>query len=443
MKHSFFIFTAKAFLLLQFLMNSSYAQIHEEHFSEPSTDLFTKKEDIRKIVLNKMSKQGKILYLLEENYLSQWYLASSDSSTQDDNAMCLVTRERLRFKRSYSDYIDSRWFGIKQDIDNTAALQKAIDYAEQHKIYKVYIPSGTYMVENLKIKSGITLEGTSLNGFGTILKRINKKYPLLSAEGKSILSKAPKPVTDFKIINIQFQNNDILSETPMILLKVAYNFKLQNCKFVGKGFQMLLWEAFDSVLERCRFEWGGNTNDLNSCSVEIASTDRSNGGETLEYTNNIYFNDCVFESNFGKAIKFTGKNSNEIYFKNLKIESKNNINSEHISIQNATNILFNNCQLTSRLITSSQISIKNSNYIRGEIFLEFFPDSYGNYNQSIVEAENIEGSSLDIYIYKLPKLLHYTGKIIKLPVNQKLSNVNFYYPYIDNNTLNMDIHNMK
>lgn len=88
--------------------------------------------------------------------------AWDSSSTESDNSGTTIkpsifTTEPGRWKRQISNSINVKWFGAKADTitDAKAAFEAAFNYVPTNGV--IYVPNGTYLVENAYFPSGKTI----------------------------------------------------------------------------------------------------------------------------------------------------------------------------------------------------------------------------------------------------------------------------------------------
>jgi len=65
------------------------------------------------------------------------------------------------WRRQYSGMVNATWFGVRGDgvTDETANMQKAVDFCEGTSGPKLYIPPGEYLIEQVQFGSYLTVEG--------------------------------------------------------------------------------------------------------------------------------------------------------------------------------------------------------------------------------------------------------------------------------------------
>lgn len=104
------------------------------------------------------------------------YWATDPHGQGDDGGIVIEAPNGWRVRR-YDGPVDARWFGLmpKSDENQTATLQRAIDSAYQSgKTETVSIPMGEYLVANLLIRDGVSIEGAGMRD--TILRLYDPSY---------------------------------------------------------------------------------------------------------------------------------------------------------------------------------------------------------------------------------------------------------------------------
>ena len=216
-------------------------------------------------------------------------------------------------------------------------------------VNKVIIPSGTYRIaDDIDIpRNNISIVGNSYRDTTLVF---DFGYSM-SFEGTTLTqSGTHKDFFTLQNLKLQAQNYNDECETPFLKLICCSYVYIINCWIAGKGKQVLLWECFDSRFLNTDVEWGGSATDANVMGIELRST---NGGDnslaTYEYTNNIYFQGCRFESHVGTCIGSTGNNTNKIIFESCKFESFNCLSQNAISFKHCATIYFTNCIIAGEL----------------------------------------------------------------------------------------------
>ncbi|NBA76813.1 hypothetical protein GOQ04_14745 [Emticicia sp. ODNR4P] len=333
----------------------------------------------------------------ESSISGRFLIDRTDKDTLEDVGTVVVREDGIRLKRQIeNDYIDAKWFGVVPNAtyDQSLAIKYAINSAVRTGIYRVKFPTGKFRCKNIEIPDDVIIEGSGLLS-RTQFERFDEN-PIFIAKGKSVLNANHDPVRKFQFKNLVIHTRDIDTINPAVWLEVAYEFVFEKVNFFGTGRQLLLWEGFDSVFDRCRFDWGGSSTNPNVIGVELASTDRGLGGESLEYTNNIYFNDCVFEAYVGLAMKSTGSNTSKLFFKNLKMESLNCLGT-HLDLSSCVDVHFNELYMGSQNTNDHPIKLSNSANVYGKISFDYFPSVSGTINKEPILLFELRASKLDFF----------------------------------------------
>ena len=122
-------------------------------------------------------------------------------------------------------------------------------------------------------------------------------------------------------------------------------------------------------------------------------------GSGYEFTNQIHFTGCVFESFYGTAIASTGTNTNEIFFQNTKIESLQT-NKPLLTFTDTNMVHFGGLQVYSKGTATNtidaQIVLSNCNTVGGIVYLEH--GTGGATLTNYVKIENSEAVNLDVML---------------------------------------------
>lgn len=300
--------------------------------------------------------------------------------------------ELLQNKFKNLDYVNIKDLGAKGDgkTDDTFAFQMAITMNAK----KIIVPGGTYLITKaLEFNENTEIVGTAYRN--TIISFTDTGS--FNFTGTTLLqSGTHKKFLTFR--NLRLQNNNSKERTnPFVKLICCDYVKFYDCWIYGLGRQILLWECFDSRFTNTDIEWGGSYTYQNLFGIELRSS------EGYEYTNNIYFTGCRFESYPGTCLGTTGENTNKITFHNCKFESYNCLSNKHLNITKASSIYFKSCFFAGDLGNTY-----NCVYL-DQVF-DFEIDGF-------IEHSNVKGIA-----YKNKKFLYASGsgkRIINITLNNK------------------------
>lgn len=240
--------------------------------------------------------------------------------------------ELLQNRFKHLDYVNVKDLGAKGDgvSDDTFAFEEAIKLG----VGKIVVPDGTYLITKaLELNENTEITGTS---YRKSIITFNKSGSF-NFTGTSLMNNGTHKKF-LTIRNLRLQNNDSSERsTPFINLICCDYVKIYDSWIYGLGKQLLLWECFDSRIYNTDIEWGGSYSDANVFGIELKS------GDSYEFTNNIYFSGCRFESYPGTCIGTKGENTNKITFHQCKFESYNCLSNKHINITKASSIYFKSC----------------------------------------------------------------------------------------------------
>lgn len=287
-----------------------------------------KNDVIKTLGYNAINDGGSGLYLIKER----------TNEHVEDNALIHFVGEGLVAELLGKDEINVKVLGAKGDgiTDDTLPIRIACE-----NFKRVLFPEGNYLIT----------EPISLND-NTELKGLSYRAASLKFDENGSLDFIGTSITSggiqkrfLTIDSLELSSNYTSVRTnPFLKLVCCAYVKIQNSWIYGMGRQVLMWECFDSRVTNTDFEWGGSSEDSTISGLELRST---NGGDTsnpsYEYTNNIYFYGCRFESHPGTCIMATGENTNKIFFTSCKFESFNCLNQKCINITKANNIYFKSC----------------------------------------------------------------------------------------------------
>lgn len=278
------------------------------------------------------------------------------------------------------------------ETDDSGMINRAISDAFTTGIKVVRLAGKEYSLKNtVNLKKGINLIGAGMDN--TIIKRA-ANVVAIKAEGDSVLStNNPRTRNDIVIMEgFTFHGADYLADyMQLIACGLIY---VQKCRFIAMtGRQVYMKECMDSRFNNCLFEWGGST-DGTLPAIELASGDNV----TYEYTNQIHFVGCRWETYRGTAVMTTGSNTNEIYFRDCKMESLIS-NSPHVVLQNANAVNLGTLNICSRgsvgQTLSSQVVMDNCKGIYGMLWLEH-TGTIDTASAKIDKFVDIKNSSSDI-----------------------------------------------
>ena len=295
----------------------------------------------------------------------------------DEMFLIALADENLVAELIHGDSINLKQIGIvsdgSEDVSDviTAALSKCD---------KLIFESGTYYINDT-----INIEKNNVTLLGTSYRNVHLSFGAsgsINFVGTSILNSGTH--RDFLTLeNLHLKNyNTERRETPFLNLICCSYIKMINCWIYGKGKQILMWECFDSRILNTDFEWGGDNSD-SYIGLELRST---NGGDSnnpsYEYTNNIYFYGCRFESHVGKCVASTGTNTNKIIFESCKFESFNCLQQNALRFISTNTLYFTDC-----IFGGSLANTKNYVYIDG--CNDFKIDGFGEHSQGTYSGKKL------------------------------------------------------
>jgi hypothetical protein len=248
------------------------------------------------------------------------------------------------------------------ETDDTARIQRAINSFPSAGGVLEFDSDNYYISSTITLKSGITLEGRGWQS--TLIKRTANVVGFASI-GTSILAPNPAQNVNIRLKGIRFHGGDFSSD---LFQFQANSFVFVNeCRFSScTGRAILAQELFDSRFFNCYFDWIGST-DGTIPGIDLKS------GSGYEYTNQIHFVGCDFESYRGTALQTTGVNTNEIFLTDCKFESGQSV-VPHVIFDNAYTVFLDNVTFTSNGVSGQTIPkvlhIKNTTRVYGIIFME-------------------------------------------------------------------------
>lgn len=222
-------------------------------------------------------------------------------------------------------YVTPEMFGANGNgvSDDTEAIQNAIDYAKDNKVF-VKLGLKTYCInDTLTLHESSTVLGVNRGGKNTeddfsttVIRRISDK-PIFNASG----------LRNVYLSDITF-NDSVDCTQPQIIFKSMYMFHFNNLFFSSKATHLQFEnQCFDSRLDNCFF--GASSN------VAVDFIDATDGRTGC---NEINFNDCHWEHYTNTALRI-GRYNHDIRFNNCKFESIYTSNCNVIEIY-GSNIYF-------------------------------------------------------------------------------------------------------
>ncbi|HEX2065455.1 MAG TPA: hypothetical protein VHI93_01445 [Candidatus Thermoplasmatota archaeon] len=235
---------------------------------------------------------------------------------------------------------DVHAYGVPEDPneDATAGLQAALNAANAAGGGAVVLRSRRYRYTSLTLYPGVWIQGQGWTrqggGNGTRLVRIANSVGLALA-GTSVGGGGGSHKRSPALRDLYLDGGGYAAD----LCQFSYvdflqfqNVHVGSC--AGRAIKLV--EVFDSRFLNVNFDSCGSATlpvvELNSPS---------------EFTNQIHFTNCDFESYAGTCILTSGSNTNECYFVSCKFESTLS-NTYHIDLQGAANFAFVTCAFTSR-----------------------------------------------------------------------------------------------
>jgi hypothetical protein len=181
-------------------------------------------------------------------------------------------------------------------------------------------------------------------------------------------------------------------------------FNFRECKISGVfGRALYAKESFDSRLTNTDMEWVGSSDGT------LAGIELYGGDADFEFTNQIHFIGCRFETFLGTMLSISGNNTNEIFFTNVKFESFIS-KQKPIVIKKANAIHFDGVNIFTHgqdgtKTIPCQIEINNCKGVFGTFFLEHggVPGSTSCNLQKFVDIIGSANIKLYTYIYSNEK----------------------------------------
>ena len=292
-------------------------------------------------------------------------------------------------------------------------IENAITYAKNNRLKEVYLASKDYILnDTLVIPTGIKLIGCGWERddiSGTrILRNGNFTAIMCLPYEKNETIYHSQGIEFHNICFIDYNSNNV--EDFMYCEKNSM-MVFSNCWFRGMySNQIVLAEVMDSRFYNCAFEESrGETSVKLISNIESLVT-----GYMLEYTNQIMFTDCRWESYLNSAVINEGQNTNEIYFNNCKMESFFS-NTQHLSLNSCAVINFNGLQICSGTTETVDciVLLKECYGVFGTIIAEHSGSSAEI--DSFVKLDNPNNN--DIYVYLYEGASKITGNVVNVVNN--------------------------
>lgn len=216
---------------------------------------------------------------------------------------------------------------------------------------RVYVPAGAYMVTAsaaLQMNNRVTLFGPAREG-GAVFSR-NGHHPMVTSYGVSILDDPTGAghIRRWKLEDLSFEGAfaGTVYAAPILDIRASSICEINNVRF-SQSLQQLVkaYEFFDSRIYNCRFT---HADDTTSTYYAVEMMSGSDGLDTYEFTNQIHFENCVWEENVGRSLRCANFITNEIWFSKCKVENLTCNESMQWSFQSGSNILFDQVQFTSK-----------------------------------------------------------------------------------------------
>ena len=329
--------------------------------------------------------------------------------------------------------INTKMFGtVGNGVDDDSVyIQKAINYCHTYLFNYVYIPSGTYLINApINVYSNIVIEGNYSSyptKQGTILLR-NTNVSIFNLTGDPYSQINGNNISNVIIKNmlLRTESDTFINTGKIYMFRTIYN-AFENVHFSGNGYALVFDKAsYDMRFNNCSFT--GNAN-ISTCN---AQDDQFN---TAEYysTNNIYFNDCRWESYTTGPLIELNNYSSAIVLNNPKFEGTLADGSALIKCnENNSTIIVNSAMVT--MLTGSNCSlidlqsvIKSRFEIYGVLYVESTTKPFIILNDvssthiTVNPTLNTNNYNLDYYIENSANIDKYT-----IVVDGSLATSNYY-----------------
>jgi hypothetical protein len=202
-------------------------------------------------------------------YNNKWETIVNNDNPSFRSSKLKKTSKKDNYKISSKAIIKAEKFGVSEkNRDNSAALQKAIDYCTRNN-KKLFISNGTYFLQDLKITCSIIgEEQTTLK----LLKKTKNHLAEITTKG------------DIIIQNIIFDGNRTQQEAPE-LMENTEGLSLYSLVQIKEGFNEI-------TIEDCRFE--------NSIQGGINLMDKAD----YPQQGNMNINRCLFQNLRTEGIRY-------------------------------------------------------------------------------------------------------------------------------------------
>lgn len=288
-------------------------------------------------------------------------------------------------------------YGAKGDgtTDDSNAVRAAISAASAVGGGTILFPvtANGYVIHNVALPSNVRLKGGVGGGRtgGTLIKRTSN-VPIFTATGATVLSNG-EHLYNVELEDLRINGADL--SNPALDIAAVSSFRMRRVFVTACGGQWIrALEVFDARFVDCEFTWGGNTAGTTP-GFEAAS------GSGYEYTNQLHFLQCRFESYRGTAFATTGLNTNELFFESCKFEGVES-RVPHIRFQDAVSIGLFNVQVTGGSTTGGAIArlveFNGCRSIWGTLFVEMAGTATTTLG-SYVDVANTSDMDVEMFVY--------------------------------------------
>lgn len=307
--------------------------------------------------------------------------------------------------------------GVTVDSD---AIQAAMDYAHSVGGITVRTLPKVYRVGDLAIRRGVAVKGSYVyrsqadqryRGTMFVSPRTGVVNGLIYGIGTDSSQESSDRLRGFSFEAITFANawleDDWTSgiadpdNKPIVILEDVVRAHFKDCEFThADRHAMILRGVWDSRFDNLRFMESGNdlvggvSSGTAYSTVKLDASTGYGGG-----CNNLYFNDCVWESNAQLAIEATGTAHNECYFINSKVESVTG-DGPIAAFTDCTAFGFTNFQTTTAFDDPlvSAVTFNSCNNCFGNFFVEHLQGS-GNQLDHYLDLSSCHHMNFDVVVY--------------------------------------------